>query len=139
MQSLAPNRDLQRRTEYQRWRPSIAVPKVRRPPQLDSPAPSHCTFRNAMNHRNVQPHVSINEVACYRTERTLAGCSDPASKGVGAPHQCPRFNQKRRGWGEFVTHTISLTGLMVAAVPEPNISFTRPVMIKGRQNVRTSA
>ena len=30
-----------------------------------------------MSHRNAQPHVSINEVACYRTERTLMECADP--------------------------------------------------------------
>ena len=30
-----------------------------------------------MSHRNVQPHVSINEVACCRTERnTVGGTSD---------------------------------------------------------------
>ena len=28
--------------------------------------------------RNVKPHVSINEIACYRTERPL-GCADPIS------------------------------------------------------------
>ena len=45
-------------------------------------------------------HVSINEVACYRTERTMVGCADPPSKGVGAPNQCSRVNEKRSGWGE---------------------------------------
>ena len=41
-------------------------------------------------HRNVQPYVSINEVACYRTERTLMVVlpSSP-SKEAGAPQQCP--------------------------------------------------
>ena len=29
-----------------------------------------------MSHRNVEPHVSINEVACYRTERMLMGCTN---------------------------------------------------------------
>lgn len=29
--------------------------------------------------RNVKPHVSINEIACYRTERPLVGCADPIS------------------------------------------------------------
>ena len=34
-------------------------------------------------------HVSINEVACYRTKRTLMGCADPPSKGCrGYHHQC---------------------------------------------------
>ena len=32
------------------------------------------------------------------------GCADPPSKRVGAPHQCSRVNQKRSGWGEFVTY-----------------------------------
>ena len=45
-------------------------------------------------------HVSINEVACYRTKRTLMGCADHPFKGVGAPHQCFRVNRKRIGWGE---------------------------------------
>ena len=55
-----------------------------------------------MSHRNVQPHVSINEVACYRLERTLMGCADPLRRGVGAPHQCScsRVSKKRSGWGE---------------------------------------
>ena len=50
-------------------------------------------------------HVSINETAFYQTERVLMRCADPASKGFGAPQQCPRCNQKRSGWGEFVTST----------------------------------
>ena len=33
------------------------------------------------------------------TKRTLMGCADPPSKGVGAPHQCSRVNKKRSGWG----------------------------------------
>ena len=56
-----------------------------------------------MSHRNVQPHVSINEVACNQTEKTLMGCADPLSKGVGAPHQCSRVHEKRSGWGGVVT------------------------------------
>lgn len=33
-----------------------------------------------MSHRNVQPYVSINEVACCRTERnTVGGTSDTAT------------------------------------------------------------
>ena len=32
-----------------------------------------------MSHRNMQPHVSIHVVACYRTERTLMGCALPAT------------------------------------------------------------
>ena len=54
-----------------------------------------------MSHQNGKPHVSINEVACYRTERTLIGCANPPSKGIGAPHQCSRVNEKRSGWGEL--------------------------------------
>ena len=50
-----------------------------------------------MSHWNVQLQVSINEIACYQTERTLMGCADPPSKGVGAPHQCSRVNENRRG------------------------------------------
>ncbi len=38
-----------------------------------------------------------HKVAGYRLERTLMGCADPPSKGVGAPHQCPRVNSKRSG------------------------------------------
>ena len=30
-------------------------------------------------------HVSINEVACYLTERTLMGCADPLRRGVHRP------------------------------------------------------
>ena len=30
-----------------------------------------------MSHRNVQPHVNINEVTCYRTERTLMTAQTP--------------------------------------------------------------
>ena len=52
-----------------------------------------------MSHRNVQPHVSINEVACYRTERTLMGCTDPLRRGLGTPHQCSRVNEHRSDWG----------------------------------------
>ena len=44
-------------------------------------------------------HVSMNEVARYRTERTLVGLQ----KGVGASHQYSRVNEKRIGWGEVVT------------------------------------
>ena len=40
--------------------------------------------------------VSINEVACYRTKRTLMGCPPHSpSKGVGAPNQCSRVNETR--------------------------------------------
>ena len=53
-----------------------------------------------MSQRSVQPHVSINEVACYRTERTLMGAPTPLEGGVGAPHQSSRVNEKRSGWGE---------------------------------------
>ena len=35
-----------------------------------------------MSHRNVQPHVSLNEVVCYRTERTLMGFADPSKYGM---------------------------------------------------------
>ena len=45
-------------------------------------------------------HVSISEVACYRTERTLMGCADPLRRGIGAPHQCSRVNEQRSDWGE---------------------------------------
>ena len=45
-----------------------------------------------------------HKVAGYRLERTLMGCAAPLLRGVGAPHQCPRVNQKRSGWGEFVTY-----------------------------------
>ena len=40
-------------------------------------------------------HVSINEVACYRTERTLMGCADPNPfwPGRSTSSQCPRANQ----------------------------------------------
>ena len=54
-----------------------------------------------MSHRNVKPHVSINEVACYRTERTLMGCADPLEGGSAHPHQCSRVNKNRTGWGEL--------------------------------------
>ena len=27
------------------------------------------------------------------------GCADPPAKGVGAPDQCSRVNEKRSGWG----------------------------------------
>ena len=40
-----------------------------------------------MSHRNVEPHVSIDTVPCYRTERALMACADSpskGSKGVGA-------------------------------------------------------
>ena len=56
-----------------------------------------------MIHRILKPHVSINEVACYRTERVLVRCVDPPSKEVGAPHQYPRINEKHSGWGVIVT------------------------------------
>ena len=46
----------------------------------------------------------VAEGACHRLERTLMGCADPPSKGVGAPHQCSRVNRKRSGWDEFVTY-----------------------------------
>ena len=57
-----------------------------------------------MIHRNVKLHVSINEMACYQPERTLMGCADPPSpfKGVVAPHQCPRVNKIRSGWGKLL-------------------------------------
>ncbi len=45
-----------------------------------------------------------HKVAGYRLERTLMGCADPPSKGVGAPHQCSWVSKKRSGWGEFVTY-----------------------------------
>ena len=49
-------------------------------------------------------HVSINEVASYRTKITLMGCAGTpleGRRGVGDPHQCPRVNEKRSGWGEL--------------------------------------
>ena len=37
-----------------------------------------------MSHRNVQPHVSKDEVACYRTERnTDGGTPDTPSRVLG--------------------------------------------------------
>ena len=39
-------------------------------------------------------HVSINEAACHRTDRTLMGCTDPPSKGC---RRASRVNEKR--WG----------------------------------------
>ena len=48
-----------------------------------------------MSHRNVRMSAhKVAEVACYRAGRPLVGCVGPSSKGVGAPHQCPRVNQK---------------------------------------------
>ena len=48
-----------------------------------------------MSHRNVCTSALTVEVACCRTKRTLTGCTDLlSSKGVGAPHQCPRVDQK---------------------------------------------
>ena len=35
-----------------------------------------------MSHRNVKPHVRINEAACCQTERTLVGCADPVYGGL---------------------------------------------------------
>ena len=48
----------------------------------------------------------VAEVACYPLERTLMGCADPPSKGLGAPHQCSRVNKKRSRWGEFVRYRL---------------------------------
>ena len=42
-----------------------------------------------MSHRNCKSYstvVSINEVACYRTERTLTGCADPLRWGSRGHH-----------------------------------------------------
>ena len=54
-----------------------------------------------MSHRNVQPHVSIREVSCYRAERRhwMVVLPTPPSKEVGAPHQPPRVDQKQSGRG----------------------------------------
>ena len=42
-----------------------------------------------MSHRNVQPQVSINQVACYRTKRSLMGRRPTyRQKEVSAPHHC---------------------------------------------------
>ena len=61
--------------------------------------------RNVMSHRNVKPHVSINEVTCNRTERALVGSADPLLRGVGAPHQCPRINNKTK-WMRHHCHVL---------------------------------
>ena len=55
----------------------------------------------------------VAEVACYRLERSLMGCADPTSKGVGAPHQCSRVNKTRSGWGgEFATYPGSMQTIL---------------------------
>ena len=69
-----------------------------------------------MSHKNVQPHVSINEVACYRSERTLMGFAEPPSKGVGAPHQCSRVNEHQSGWRKSALATEEAAAAAVAAM-----------------------
>ena len=49
----------------------------------------------------------VAEVACYRLERTLMGCTDPFRRGVGAPHRCSRVSKTRSGWWEFVTYKVA--------------------------------
>ena len=51
---------------------------------------------------NSRTVVSINVVACYRTERTLTGCGDPPFKKVDAPHQCEKQKEKKSGMGGVV-------------------------------------
>lgn len=38
-----------------------------------------------LSHKDVQPHVSINDAACYQTEATLMRCASIPSKGVVHP------------------------------------------------------
>ena len=56
---------------------------------------SHSYYRRIYFLYQSPSHV-YNQVACYRIERTLMGCADLPSKGVGAPHQCPlEFTENR--------------------------------------------
>ena len=52
----------------------------------------------------------VAEAACYRLERILM-----VERGVGAPHQRPRVNQKRSG------NVVDFTGPHVVADPPVNL------------------
>ena len=90
-----------------------------------------------MSHQNVQPHVSINEVACLLPNRQD---TDGVSKGVGAPHQCSRVYEQRSGFGESAlacqrNFNPILKGDEYLSPKPPSV----PIMTTNRRNMRTSA
>ena len=49
-----------------------------------------------MRHWNVRTSANMMQLAT-KLRGTLIGCTDSPSRGVGAPHQCPRVNETRSG------------------------------------------
>lgn len=75
----------QRPGARRRWRLSVQARSLSAPQELQ-PGPMERalyvrTSVITMSHRNVQPHVSINKAAGYRTEGTMVGSTDSPSKG----------------------------------------------------------
>lgn len=76
--------------------------------------------RTITSHWNVQPHVSMNEVASLLPNRDSRGTwvvlPTPYSKGVGAPQQCPRVNETWSGWEEYRVVTCRSSAFVAVGV-----------------------
>ena len=58
-----------------------------------------------MSHRNVQPHVSIHAVACYRTGwNTDEVRRPPSDQGVGAPPLISVLESRKTKWMSHQCH-----------------------------------
>ena len=64
-----------------------------------------------MSHRNVQPHVSINGVACYRTEGTDGVRRPPFLRGSVPPISVLELTKQRSGWGDVTDRIAGRTGM----------------------------